>query len=121
MEIQEALNFVNRHMDNEFIKTYFDALNAISNFELENQDEFEFYKSSSIYDYFIELPKQRIEYNFKEYKISKTGYSFIGTSKTGTGSVNYCLSYCGRSKEDVIKMIEANIIKDNTEVERAEP
>ena len=115
MKIQEALKFLNENSENEFIKMYKLALDSITDFEKENKEEFELYKSSKKYDYFIEIPKKRIEYKEGNYRILNNGYSVIGMSKINNSSINFCLSYCNYSKEHIIKLIEAHIVQDNKE------
>lgn len=113
MNIQEALKFLNENSKNEFIKMYKLAFDAITYFELENEEEFEFYSSSSKYNYFIEIPKKRIDYTEGNYRVLNNGYSAIGKSKFGNGSINFCLSYCNYSKEEIIDLIEAHIVQDD--------
>ena len=111
MTLEESIKIYNKLANNERIKQFEDARSLILEEMNSRKPELEFYKPSEKYHYYIEKPYEELV--FKNDKVIKRqhGYSAIGKNRVST--VNFCLSLCNYSKEEIIKIIEEHIKEDN--------
>ena len=93
----------------DIIKEYNDVFTKLVNYP-RGEPELEYYKSSDLYDYYIELPYEKFIRRNGKYQFVQYGYSYIGRQKGKKSGwvINACLSLCGYSKEEIMEMIEDN-------------
>lgn len=111
MNLKEAIKTYNSLNGNEIIKQFEEARHLIIEEMANRKPELEYYKSSNKYKYYIEKPYEKITFENGKAIKKKRNYSAIAKSKTST--VNFCLSLCNYSREDIIKLIEKHIKEDN--------
>ena len=121
MEIEEAIKTYNELYDDENVKRYNETLGVILK-ETDKKPEKEYYKSSNIYDYYIEFPYKRLCLTSEGAKYEEHGYNAIFKKKKDRifpgkyyGGGNFCLSLCKFSKEEIEQLIEERIERDNKE------
>lgn len=113
MELEEAIKIYNRLATNERIRQFEEARSLILKEMDSRKPELEFYKSSNKYAYYIEKPYEKL--TFQNNKVIKRQHSYSAIGKNKTSTINFCLSLCDCSKEEIIKIIEKNIKEDNGE------
>lgn len=98
----------------DIIKEYNDVFTKLVNYP-RGEPELEYYKSSDLYDYYIELPFEKFIRRDGKYQFVQHYYSYIGRQKGKKSGwvINACLSLCGYSKEEIMEMIDEVIIEDN--------
>lgn len=118
---EEILKYAERLAELEeldVIKEYRQVVSEVVSYP-KGEPELEYYKSSDLYDYYIELPYERFDYKYDKYQFIKHNYNYIGKGigiKKGW-TRNACLSLCKYSKEEIMAMIDKEIIEDNEEDE----
>ena len=95
MNLREAIKTYNELQDKEEIKKYSKALNIICEKMSKCKPKKEYYKSSNVKDYYIELPYMELTFNkgkavFKKHYYNCT-YKYKDEKSVGG---NYCLSLC---------------------------
>lgn len=116
MNLKEAIKVYNELNDKEEIKKYCEALHIVCEKMQNCKPEIEYYKSSTIKDYYIELPYMELTMNNGKAVYRKHRYSCLSKSKSGKTESHYCLSLCKRNKKDIEEFIEKEIANDNLKV-----
>ena len=112
MNLKEAIKIHNELEDNEQVQKYLEALSIVVK-ELDRKAKVEYYKSSSIKDYYIELPYKQLTINSDGKAVyRKHSYNCIYKYKNEKAHGNYCLSLCNYTKEYIEQLIDNAIIKD---------
>lgn len=98
----------------DIIKEYNDVFTNLVNYP-KGEPELEYYKSSDLYDYYIELPYKKFIRRDGKYQFVQHYCSYIGRQKGKSSGwvINACLSLCGYSKEEIMERIDEVIIEDN--------
>lgn len=116
MNLKEAIKIHNELYNKEEIKKYCEALHIVCEKMQNCKPKKEYYKSSIINDYYIELPYMELTIKNGKAVYRKNGYSCSSKSKNKKTGTNYCLSLCGYKKEKIEKFIEREIANDNLKV-----
>lgn len=118
MNLREAIKTYNELNNKEEIIKYCEALHIVCKKMEECKPKKEYYKSSKIKDYYIELPYKKLTLNNEKAVYEKRYYNCIYeyTNKSKYGGGNYCLSLCKYTREKIEELIEREIAKDNKEV-----
>ena len=113
MELEEAIKIYNRLASDERIREFEEARSLILKEMNSRKPELEFYKPSNKYHYYIEKPYE--ELTFENDKVIKRQHSYSAIGENKISKINFCLSLCNYSKEEIIKIIENHIKEDNGE------
>lgn len=116
MNLNEAIKIHNELYDKEEIKKYCEALHIICEEMRDCKPKKEYYKSSIIKDYYIELPYIELTISNGKAIYKKHGYSCSSKYKDRKTESNYCLSLCGKKREEIEDFIEREIAEDNLKV-----
>ena len=116
MNLKEAIKVYNELNEKEEIKKYCEALHIVCGEMQNRKPKIEYYKSSAIKDYYIELPYMELTMNNGKAVYRKHRYSCLSKSKDKKTGSNYCLSLCRYNREEIEKIIEREITKDNLKV-----
>ena len=100
----------------EEIKKYCEALHIVCEKMQNCKPKKEYYKSSIINDYYIELPYKELTINNGKAVYRRHGYSCSSKAKSKKTRSNYCLSLCRCNREEIEKFIEREIANDNLKV-----
>ena len=109
MKIKKAIEIYNKYKDDEKIKNFEIARSIILKEMNNRKPEREFYMSTSKGEYYIEKPYKELYFGKNGIEERQRSYSVI--LKTKKSTLNFCLSLCGYSKEDIIKIIEKDFAK----------
>lgn len=116
---EEILKYAERLAELEeldVIKEYNEVVHEVVNYP-KGKPELEYYKSSALYDYYIELPYEEFGYRYDKYQFIQHNYNYVGkgiNNKKGWKQ-DACLSLCKYSKEEIMERIDESIIEDNEE------
>lgn len=113
---KEEIETFNAIKDLPIIQQYTDLLNKIVQFNNDKPKK-EYYKSSQLRDYYIEMPHNviTVDKDGKYFK-KKCGYNYVGERKDKKSTLYGCVSYCNYSLEEIKEMIDKSIEKDNLEL-----
>lgn len=119
MNLREAIKIHNELCDKEEIKKYCEALHIVCEKMQNCKPKKEYYKSSKIKDYYIELPYRELTIHNGKAVYEKHNYSCSYTykNKGKYSGGNYCLSKCNRNREYIVNLIEREILEDNSKEE----
>ncbi len=113
MNLNEAIKIHNELYDKEEIKKYCEALHIICE-EMRNcKPKKEYYKSSIIKDYYIELPYTEVTISNGKAVYRKYGYDCLSKSKDNKTGSHYCLGLCKLNRKDIEEFVERKIVEDN--------
>ena len=116
MNLKEAIKFYNDFISSEEIKKFKEAENMIKEEICGQKPIEEYYKSSKLYDYYIQLPYNELILTSSGAIFRHNGYNGIAKRK-GNKSYhfckNLCLSLCDKSKEDIENRLDIWIREDN--------
>ena len=116
MNLKEAIKIHNELCDKEEIKKYCEALHIVCEKMQNCKPKKEYYKSSIINDYYIELPYMELTISNGKAVYRKHEYSCSSKSKDKKTGSNYCLSLCRCNREEIEKFIEREIANDNLKI-----
>ena len=116
MNLKEAIKIHNELYDKEEIKKYCEALHIVCEKMQNYKPKIEYYKSSTINDYYIELPYKELTINNGMAVYKRHGYSCLSKSKNKKIESHYCLSLCRYNRERIEEFIEGEIAEDNLKV-----
>lgn len=97
--------------NNELVQKYMEALHIVIKYT-ERKPKKEYYKSSNMKDYFIELPYKYITFENGKAKWQKCGYNCSYRNVNNDGGGNYCLSLCNKTRKNIEKFITDEILED---------
>lgn len=116
MSLDEAIKVYNEFISSEEMKKFKEAEHMIMD-EIDSQKPLEeYYKSSKLYDYYIQLPYNELRLTSGGAIFRYNGYNGIAKKK---GNISYhfcknlCLSLCDKSKEDIENQLDIWIREDN--------
>ena len=112
MKIEEAIEVYNSLHNNKSIKLYNEAIHVLLEEMDKRKPELVYFKSSNKYDYYIERPYEEMYFAENGIEFRQHSYNVIGKGK-GYGTINFCLSLCNYSQEEIMTIIENHIIEDN--------
>ena len=113
MNLEEAIKIYNKYHNDEIIKEFDEARGILVEEYHKRKPKQVFYKSSKLYDYYIEEPYEDLTFTNDGIKFEQHYYSGVGKRKDGKSTLSFCVSLCKYTKEKIIEMIEEHIIKDN--------
>ena len=113
MNLDEAIKIYNKYHNDEIIEKFENARSIILDEYAKRKPKQVFYKSSKLYDYYIEEPYERICFGINGIKFEQCYYNGIGKRKDGRSEKHFCVRLCNYSKEKIIEMIEKDIEEDN--------
>ena len=116
MNLKEAIKIHNELFNKEEIKKYCEALHIVREKMQNCKPKKEYYKSSIINNYYIELPYMELTIENGKAVYRKHRYSCLSKSKSGKTESNYCLSLCKINRKDIEEFIEREIANDNLKV-----
>lgn len=116
MNLKEAIKIHNELYNKEEIKKYCEALHIVCEKMQNCKPKKEYYKSSIINDYYIELPYKELTINNGKVVYRRHGYSCSSKAKSKKTESHYCLSLCRCNREEIEKFIEREIANDNLKV-----
>lgn len=111
MTIKEAIKIHNELEDNELVKKYMEALHILVE-ETHKKPKKEYYKSSNLKDYYIELPYKELTFSNGKAVYKKHNYSCSYRNKNNDGGGNYCLSLCNKTRKGIEEFIDKEILED---------
>lgn len=116
MSLDEAIKIYNEFISSEEIKKFKEAKNMIMD-EINSQKPIEeYYKSSKLYDYYIQLPYYELILTSNGAMFRYNGYNGIAKQK-GNKSYHTCRNLCqslnDRSKKDIENSLDVWIREDN--------
>ena len=116
MSLDEAIKVYNEFISSEEMKKFKEAEHMIMD-EIDSQKPLEeYYKSSKLYDYYIQLPYNEVILTSDGAIFRHNGYNGIAKQKGNTSyhyCKNLCLSLCHESKEDIENWLDRWIREDN--------
>lgn len=117
MELKEAIEIYNERFCDRDIKEFEEARNVILKEMEKRKPKEEYYKSSSKYDYYIELPYEKILLTNCGVTFKQCGYNGIAKRKgENEWVINHCQSYCNLSKEEIKEWLDSDIKNDDLEL-----
>ena len=116
MNLKEAIKVYNELNEKEEILKYCEALHIVCGKMQNCKPKIEYYKSSAIKDYYIELPYMELTMNNGKAVYRKHNYSCLSKSKDRKTESHYCLSLCKHNRKEIEKLIEREIANDSLKV-----
>lgn len=113
MNIEEAIKIYNLYVNNEKIKKFEEARSTLLAEMEERKPELEYYKSSNLYDYYIENPYKSLEFSESKIVEVQRNYSCIAKGRKDASEIHFCMSLCKIGRDEIIRMIENHIKEDN--------
>jgi hypothetical protein len=113
MKLEEAIKIYNKYHNDEIIKEFDEARSILVEEHHKRKPKQVFYKSSELYDYYIEEPYEELTFGTNGVEFKQHYYSAVGKRKDGKSTSYFCVSLCKYTKEKIIEMIEEHIKKDN--------
>ena len=116
MNLKEAIEFYNDFISSEEMKRFKEAENIIKEELCDQKPIEEYYKSSKLYDYYIQLPYYELILTSNGAMFRHNGYNGVAKQKGNTSyhcCKNLCLSLQDISKEDIEKRLDQWIRHDD--------